>query len=134
MKYIKLKQLAYQWPEMTHTVLCLKEIPFESLQNLLKETYEALVVFHQDELVPKEISEIFLEMEDFLYFASLMEEKQVGSGYYCYRKVYTIVKTLEAGFLAGNFGCDFPKLRILNDNDTSFLIDFTTDILNDTTL
>lgn len=129
MKYIKLKQLANQWEEMTHTVLALKRIPVESLQNLLKETYEALVVFHKDELVPKEISKLFLGMEDFLYFASLMEEKEVGSGYYCYQKVHTIVKTLEDGFLNGDFGCDFPKLRIIDDFCIPFIFDFTTNVL-----
>ena len=131
MKYIKLKQLANQWEEMTHTVLALEQIPVENLQNLLKETYETLVVFHKDELVPKEISKLFLEMEDFLYFSSLMEEKEVESDYYCYRKVNAVIKTLEAGFLSGDFGCDFPKLRIIDDDKTPFIFDFTTNLLKD---
>ena len=129
--HIKLKQLASQWEQITHTVLELKQIPAASLQNLLKETYEALVVYHKNELVPKEISKIFLEMEDFIYFAFLMEEKEVESDYYCYRKVNAIIKTLEAGFLSGDFGCDFPKLRIIDDDKTPFIFDFTTNLLKD---
>lgn len=131
MKCTKLKQLANQWEKMTHTVLALKQIPVENLQNLLKETYKTLVIFHKDELVPKVISKLFLEMEDFLYFSSLMEEKEVGIGYYCYEKVHTIVKALEEGFLNGDFGCEFPKLPIIDVCKAPFIFDFTTDVLDD---
>ena len=131
MKYIKLKQLANQWEEMTHTVLALEQIPVENLQNLLKETYKTLVVFHKDELVPKEISKLFLEMEDFLYFSSLMEEKEVGIGYYYYEKVRDIIKALEEGFLNGDFGCEFPKLPIIDVYKAPFIFDFKTKELED---
>ncbi|MBE6789262.1 MAG: hypothetical protein E7539_06335 [Ruminococcaceae bacterium] len=131
MKHTKLKRLADKWEQMTHTVLALKEIHIPKLQGLLKETYSALVAFHNDELVPKEISKVFLEMEDFLYFAFLMEEKEVNTDYYCYRKVHAVVKALEKSFFCGDYGCDFPKLKIADDNKTPFIFDFETNLLGD---
>lgn len=131
MEHKELKQLANKWEQMTHMVLDLKEIHSLKLQALLKETYALLRVFHKNELVPKEISKVFLEIQDFLYFASLMEEKEVNSDYYCYRKVYTIVKALKVGFFCGDYGCDFPKLRMVGDNEMSYVFDFEKNHLDD---
>ena len=70
-------QLTTQWSRMTGLVLELRKIPSAELQRLLKETYRVLRFYCKDNLVPKEISKILLEMDEFLYFASLFEKKEV---------------------------------------------------------
>ena len=73
-------------------------------------------------------------MEDFLYFAFIMEEKEVKCDYYCFQKVHSIVKALESGFLCGDYGCDFPKLQIAGDNNTHCIFDLETDFLIKTSI
>jgi hypothetical protein len=75
------------------------------MQTLLKETYLILTTYHKDSLIPKEISKLFLEIEDFLYFSSLMEEKENGLGFYHWQELFHLVKALEKGFFEGKYSC-----------------------------
>ncbi len=101
------------------------------MQNLLKETYQTLITFHKDELIPKEISKLLLEMDNFLYFTSLMENKEVGIDFYNYQYISSIVTALKKGFFEADYTCDFPKLKIKDSNENEVLIDFEMDIFNE---
>ena len=118
-----------KWEEMTHTVFELKNFSLEDMQTLLKETYLILTTYHKDSLIPKEISKLFLEIEDFLYFSSLMEEKENGLGFYHWQELFHLVKALEKGFFEGNYSCDFPKLILTDVLDNDLLIDLESDHL-----
>lgn len=131
MKNNKLKELSATWKDATYRVLDLKEIHLSALQHLLKETYSVLLVFHKSESIPKEICKIFLEIKDFLYFASLMEENELGIDYYCYRRIDAIAKALEKGFFCGDYGCDFPNLTIVDDYNKAYVFDFEENSLKD---
>ena len=123
MEFKELYDLAAEWQEMTAAVMDLKEISLSEMQGLLKDTYQALTAFHKDDLIPKEISKILLGMEDFLYFASLMEEKEVGTGFYHWREIYVISTALKSGFLEGAYECEFPKLQICDAEENVHVID-----------
>lgn len=118
-----------KWEEMTHTVFELKKLSLEDMQTLLKETYLILTTYHKDSLIPKEISKLFLEIEDFLYFSSLMEEKENGLGFYHWQELFHLVKALEKGFFEGKYSCDYPKLIITDVVDNDLLIDLESDRL-----
>ena len=118
-----------KWQEMTHTVFELKKLSLEDMQTLLKETYLILTTYHKDCLIPKEISKLFLEIEDFLYFSSLMEEKENGLGFYHWQELFHLVKALEKGFFEGKYSCDYPKLIITDVVDNDLLIDLESDHL-----
>ena len=118
-----------KWEEMTHTVFELKNFSLEDMQTLLKETYLILTTYHKDSLIPKEISKLFLEIEDFLYFSSLMEEKENGLGFYHWQELFHLVKALEKGFFEGKYSCDYPKLIITDVLDNDLLIDLESDHL-----
>lgn len=118
-----------KWEEMTHTVFELKKLSLEDMQTLLKETYLILTTYHKDSLIPKEISKLFLEIEDFLYFSSLMEEKENGLGFYHWQELFHIVKALEKGFFEEKYSCDFPKLIITDVVDNDLLVDLESDRL-----
>lgn len=129
----ELQQIADKWTQMTHTVLNLKQIPAEKLQSLLKDTYVVFAVFCKDETVPVGIIRIFLEMEDFLYFAFLMDKKEFNGDYILYRRVNAVIKALETGFFCGDYGFGFPRLRIIEDT-TELVFDFENDLLEDMVL
>lgn len=114
---MKIEQLINDWEQQTHNVLSLEEILVSDLQVLLKETYAVLLEYSKNELVPKTITKLFLEIEDFLSFAVMMEEHEKGIGYNDYQKIYAIVAALKKGFFSGDFNCDFPEIQIIDDAD-----------------
>ena len=83
---------------MTYTVLDLEKFSLSEMQDLLSKTYQALREYYKNESVPKEISNILLEMYEFLYFTSLMEEKEKGVDFYHYQYISSIVAALRKGF------------------------------------
>ena len=89
----ELKSLIGLWDAEIHSALSLKEPSWPKLQGLLKETYKALTLYHKDGLVPKELARIMLCMDEFLYFTSLMEEKEkveVKNLYFLYAFFYFV--------------------------------------------
>lgn len=129
MNHANLKTITKGWADATHRVLCLEKLPLPPLQNLLKETYRVLATFCKEECIPKEIAQIILEMEEFLYFAALMEEKEMGNGYYHWQEIRFIVNGLKKGFFDGGYEYAFPKLKITDVLDNDYLMDFETNRL-----
>ena len=128
MKNKELKQIAYNWKSMTDTVLDLEKFSLSEMQILLSDTYKALRTYHKENVAPKEVSNILLEMYEFLYFTSLMEEKEVGVNFYQYQYISSIVAALRKGFFEADYRCEFPELKILDKNNNEFIIDFENDI------
>lgn len=128
MKNKELKQIAYNWKSMTDTVLDLEKFSLSEMQILLSDTYKALRTYHKENVAPKEVSNILLEMYEFLYFTSLMEEKEVGVNFYQYQYISSIVAALRKGFFEADYRCEFPELKILDKNNNEFIINFENDI------
>ena len=124
----ELKQIAYNWKSMTDTVLDLEKFSLSEMQILLSDTYKALRTYHKENVAPKEVSNILLEMYEFLYFTSLMEEKEVGVDFYQYQYISSIVAALRKGFFEADYRCEFPELKILDKNNNEFMINFENDI------
>ena len=122
-EHAELTQLINKWQGVTGVVLDLDKVDVSKLQELLKETYATLIAYHKNDLVPKEISKLFLGMEDFLYFSSLMEDKECGNGFYYFQKVYTIIDALKDGFFSGDYGCVFPKIKLKNHEESIVVFD-----------
>lgn len=113
---------------MTDTVLDLEKFSLSEMQILLSDTYKALRTHHKENVAPKEVSNILLEMYEFLYFTSLMEEKEVGVNFYQYQYISSIVAALRKGFFEADYRCEFPELKILDKNNNEFIINFENDI------
>ena len=124
----ELKQITYNWKSMTDTVLDLEKFSLSEMQILLSDTYQVLRTYHKENVTPKEVSNILLEMYEFLYFTSLMEEKEVGVNFYQYQYISSIVAALRKGFFEADYRCEFPELKILDKNNNEFIIDFENDI------
>ena len=124
-----LGSIAEKWDHMTMIVIDLQELPLAELQALLCDTYRVLTQFHKEPLVPKGISRILLNVEEYLYFASLMEEIEVSEGYYCHRQLYSIVKALKEGFFNAAYAYTFPHLQIFDDFKNAYVINLEKDFL-----
>ena len=128
MACIEALRIEEKWRAKTSTVLDLEEISPSDMKRLLKETYELLLKFHKEELVPKEVTKVLLEMDAFLYFVSLMERKEVGIDFYKYQRIFSIVEALKTGFFSGDYECEFPKLKLDKGEKKISVIDFESDI------
>ena len=124
----ELKQITYNWKSMTDTVLDLEKFSLSEMQILLSDTYQVLRTYHKENVTPKEVSNILLEMYEFLYFTSLMEEKEVGVNFYQYQYISSIVAALRKGFFEADYDCDFPGLKVLDKDGNEIMINFETDI------
>ena len=116
-----------EWKELVGVILDLEPIPQEELQELLKNTYAILRAYHKEALVPKEISELFVAIYEFLYFASVMEDNAVNVNYH-FMYLHSIVEALKEGFFDGEYPCAYPKLSILDLYDQEKIIDFDENI------
>lgn len=119
-----INKTAYEWHEMTNTVLKSKKFSLIVLQNLLKETYMVLTEYHKAALVPKEVSKLLSEMEDFLHFITIMDDKDLYIDFYYYQCISNIISALKKGFFDGVYEYSFPKLKILDVENNEILIDF----------
>lgn len=102
MEYTELKNIADEWNELTYTVLDLDEIPYETIHDLLFRSEEAIQEFLDVDLIPKSVALIFLRMDEFLYFASLMEKNETEENFYFYTQTFDAVKLMKNRF----FGID----------------------------
>lgn len=117
-----IRKVADHWSKLGSDVLELKRISPTEIQNLLKETYRTLTALHKKPLVPKVTSRIFIEMDSFLYFASMIEENEDKMNFYHYKKIHSIVTALKEGFFSGEYECKFPFLRIFDDDNKAHII------------
>ena len=92
-----------KWKDLTYDVLALKEISTLEMARLLTDTYFLFKRYSKKSLCPKKITYLWLEINDFLYFSSLMEEKEKTTNFYCYMAINHIVLALRNGFFEGKF-------------------------------
>ncbi len=133
MDNIQIKALADKWDEQTKKVMDLEELSSEALRQLIKETYNVLNLFKGQETVPKEISRLFLKIEEYLHFAAMMEENEKGKGFYHWEETLYIVKALEEGFFDGEYKRAYPELLVTDIVDNQYIINLETDKLEQLT-
>ena len=112
----KIVRLVEDWERLTDKVLDLKSFEILEAVSLLGRSYDVLVQYSSDELVPKEVSKILLSMEEFLYFSSMMEEKETAVDFYHYQAMFGIISALREGFFSGKF-----EHKFTTDGEEKFL-------------
>ncbi len=126
-----LKQLTMNWDKQTDKVFGLEKLDLSEMQAIIKDTYKTLHELCKEERVPKEAVKLFLHMDDFLYFAELMEEKEVGKSYYCWEEFKYIADALKEGFFKGEYPEAYPVMLITDIVDNSYLFDLEKDKIED---
>lgn len=121
-----------RWNDLIGDILALEPFDFKELQDLLKETYLILRKYHKDELIPKEVAQIFIAMEEVFYFASALEDEKINNYYSTY--LHSIMMALKEGFFDGEYPCAYPRLSILDLYDHEIIIDFDKNIFEEESL
>lgn len=122
-------QTAEQWNKLTHRVLALEELPLETIQAVLKDSYAVLTHYHKAEAIPKSVAKLLLEMNDFLSFTAMMEEREQPLGFYHWQEIFAMVSSMKQGFFEGKYSHAFPVLEITDALDNSYLMNLQTDPL-----
>lgn len=120
--------LITQWRAMTSAVVNLKEISKVEIQDLLKRTYKLLIQFHKSDLIPRELSKMLHAMNEFMYFAELMEKNEGKKDVYHYFYLLFVFNALTQGFFDGEYQYEFPRLNIITSAGYEYIINFDEDI------
>ena len=131
MKRETITQITADWIQMTHRVLDLKRIPSIEIRDLFRRTYEVLNHYHKEDLTPKELSKMLLEMEGFLYFASLITDKEFDDDPYLYQAVHSITEALKTGFFEGHYEKEYPLLQVFDDYEKACVVDLENGYVED---
>lgn len=87
------------WDQATNKVLELEPISQKEMQELIKDTRRIVQDHCKHSFVPKQFVELFIEMEEFLFFASMIEEKEKGIDFYDFQDIFNAVHNIVFEFL-----------------------------------
>ncbi len=115
----RITQAVSAWDALTNAVLELKKPDPSAVTACLRESYAVLATFRNSCTVPKDVCRLLLSMEEFLYFCSVFEGKDVPSDFFRFQAISHIASALKSGFFSGRFEYWFgdtpgAPLRTLN--------------------
>ena len=111
MEIKKIYDLSYEWHTVTGEVIEFEKIDFKRLHKLFKESYNVIEEFSKEKLVPKEISKLLFEMNDFGWWVSDLDETPLHE---FYQEIINLVTALKKYFLTRD--CDVEALKKTIDN------------------
>ena len=91
-----IETLTHDWHSLTWKVIEFQNLNIPELQKLFKETYEILERYSTATLVPKEICGLLLEMHDFSWWTSDLDETPMHTHY---QEIVSLVSLLNKYFL-----------------------------------
>ena len=111
MEINKIKELTCEWESATWKIIDLQDIDRSKLHKMFQETYELLDKYSQEELVPKEIGGLLLEMHDFAWWTCDLEPTPLHN---LYQEIVTLVNKLSKYFLTRDVNTNEIE-KIIND-------------------
>jgi hypothetical protein len=126
-----IKQITKEWNQLIHRALDSNRIPSLEIRGLFRRTYEVLYYFHKDELIPKIVSEMILEMDRFLYFVTLIADKEFDDDLSLYQAADAIANALKNGFFDGNYECEYPFLKVIDAEGKNCVLDLENGYVED---
>jgi len=109
MEIKKIYDLSYEWHIITGKVIGFEKIDFKKLHKLFKESYDVIEEFSKEKLVPKEISDLLLEMNDFAWWVSDLDETPLHE---FYQEIINLVTALKKYFLTRDCNVEAIKSNI----------------------
>ena len=116
MSCITVNSLTSHWDLLADEVIMFKEVDLEELQDLFKSTCNFLEKYSKDDLVPREIGQVLLSMQDFAWWVGELEETPVHR---LYQQVIGIVHEINHSFLYFGFENGYAENHINELNKKS---------------
>lgn len=95
-----IKKLTDAWIEVTGAVIRFENPDRSKIATLFQETYALLDQYSKKELVPKEISGLLIEMNEFSWWVSNIED---APAHILYQEITTLVYALNKYFLTRDY-------------------------------
>lgn len=111
MEIRKIDNLSYEWHTVTGEVIGFEKIDFKRLHKLFKESFDVIEEFSKEKLVPKEISKLLIEINDFGWWVSDLDETPLHE---FYQEIINLVSALKKYFLTRD--CDVEAIKRNIDN------------------
>ena len=106
MEIKKIEELSCDWYTITGEVIGFEKIDFSRLHKLFKESYDVIEELSKEKLVPKEISDLLVEMNDFGWWVSDLDETPLHE---FYQEIMNLVTALKQYFLTRD--CDVEAIK-----------------------
>lgn len=117
MEIRKIEDLIYDWQAFTNDVIRFENIDFKKLQKLFRETYNVLEEFSKEKLVPKQISKLLIEMNDFGWWVSDLDDTPLHE---FYQELLSLITGLNKYFLTRDYDVETLKRTIDNITEYTF--------------
>ena len=91
---------------LTASLLDTKKQKAAEIAPLLVDAARAVMAYKNEELIPKELCRLLLGLDEYLYFASFVEQGELLD-FYCYQAVSNIASAIKKGLFEGDFECIF---------------------------
>ena len=95
MELKKISEIAHSWQSVTWEVIEFKKPTPSKINQLFNETYELLAEYSTKDDVPKGISKVLLEMNEFCWWVSDLDETPLHKHY---QELYTLACELNKSF------------------------------------
>ena len=92
----KIEELTREWNSVTWKVIELKNLGLGEIRKLFKETYEIIEEYSTEKLIPKELSGLLLEMHDFGWWVSDLDDTPL---HFLYQEIVHLINRLNKYFL-----------------------------------
>ncbi len=106
MEIKKIEELCYEWHIVTGEVIGFEKIDFKRLHKLFKESYNVIEGLSKEKLVPKEISGLLIEMNDFGWWVSDLDETPLHE---FYQEIINLITALKKYLLTRD--CDVETIK-----------------------
>lgn len=107
----QIDSLIHEWDALTDAVVARNEIEYTEVQRLFRETYAILDVYSKDELVPKSIIKLLLEMNDFAWWVYDLHESPLNKHY---QDILSLVMIFNKHFLTRDTNIETIEQLIQN--------------------
>ena len=103
MEISAIKELSRNWGSAKWKVIRLNNPGVDVVQQLFKDTYEVVELYSKEDLIPKEVSGLLLEMQEFCFWVADLEGTPI---HYLYQEIITLVCVLNKYFLTRDASVD----------------------------
>ena len=93
----KIKRLTEEWEDVTDKVIRFIDPGCDRIRGLFRETFDLFDRHRESDFVPKELCKLLLEMHDFRWWSSDLEETPMHN---YYREITSIVYALNSYLLS----------------------------------
>ena len=122
--YSEIISLKKKADELTSSLLDLKKQELSEIAEVLADTAAVTKEYAEGEFIPKELCKLLMSIDDYLCFATFIEDGQLLD-FYCYQAVSNIVTSIKDRLFEGRseyvFGSGDQIFYTLSPNKASML-------------